>query len=176
MSMFRASKPLTCLVFAASALVCGAGLVWAADSSHPSKEREGGVRLQMPQSPEMIPVDIGYLREELPHPRPASRLDVEPEDAGIAGAKMGVGENNAGGRFMGHFYALDVKTASSPEDALGALEQLHETGHNYIIVDASAPIGPRTRTFSCSTSAPPTSRSGSRSAARTSCTSCRTAT
>jgi ABC transporter substrate binding protein (PQQ-dependent alcohol dehydrogenase system) len=140
MSMFRAFRPLFRLVFAA-AILAGAATApaWSADKSHPSKEREGGVSVQMPQSPEMLPVDIGYLREIVPHPRPASRLDVEPDDAGIDGAKMGIEENNAGGRFMGHFYGLDVESASSPEEALTALKKLQESGHNYIIVDASAP-------------------------------------
>jgi ABC transporter substrate binding protein (PQQ-dependent alcohol dehydrogenase system) len=112
----------------------------AADKTHPEKEREGGVSVKMPQSPKMMPVNIGYLREDVPHPRPASRLDVEPDDAGIDGATMGIEENNAGGRFMGHLYGLDVETASSPEDALAALKKLYESAHNYIIVDASAPI------------------------------------
>jgi ABC transporter substrate binding protein (PQQ-dependent alcohol dehydrogenase system) len=111
----------------------------AAGTSHPSKEREGGVSVQMPQSPEMVPLDIGYIIEEVEHPRPASRLDVEPEDAGVAGAKMGIDENNAGGRFTGHLYSLHTETASSPEEALAALEKLHASGHNYVIVDASAP-------------------------------------
>jgi ABC transporter substrate binding protein (PQQ-dependent alcohol dehydrogenase system) len=140
MSMFRAFRPLSRLVFVAAILAGAAtGPAWTADKSHPSKEREGGVSVQMPQSPEMLPVDIGYLREIVPHPRPASRLDVEPDDAGIDGAKMGIEENNAGGRFMGHFYGLDVESASSPEEALTALKKLQESGHNYIIVDASAP-------------------------------------
>jgi ABC transporter substrate binding protein (PQQ-dependent alcohol dehydrogenase system) len=111
----------------------------AANRTHPEKEREGGVSVKMPQSPKMMPVNIGYLREDVPDPRPASRLDVEPDDAGIDGATMGIEENNAGGRFTGHSYGLDVETASSPEDALAALKKLYESGHNYIIVDASAP-------------------------------------
>ena len=138
MQIIWASKPLPRLVLTAALIFSGTMCVpaWA---GHPSKEREGGVSLQMPQSPEMMPVEIGYIREDTGRPRPASRLDAEPDDAGIAGAKMGIGENNAGGRFMGHFYALDVEEASSPEDALAAIKKLHDSKHNYIIVDASAP-------------------------------------
>ena len=44
---------------------------------------------------------IGYIRQMGDHPRPASRLDVEPADAGIAGAKLANEENNAGGQFIG---------------------------------------------------------------------------
>ena len=141
MHILRAFTPFSHLAFftAVFFLSGGPGPALATDSDHPSKPREGGLSLQMPQSPEMAPVDIGYLREEVSEPRPASRLDVEPDDAGVAGAKMGIEENNAGGRFMGHFYTLGVETAASPEDALAALKKLYSSGHNYIIVDASAP-------------------------------------
>ncbi|WP_108683408.1 ABC transporter substrate-binding protein [Methyloceanibacter sp. wino2] len=125
----------------AAVMVLGltAGLASAADNNKPAQRKDGGVAIKLPQSPPMMPVDIGYLREEVAGPRPASRLDVEPDNAGIAGAEMGIKENNAGGRFMGHLYGLDVETASSPEEAVDALTKLYESGHNYIVVDASAP-------------------------------------
>jgi ABC transporter substrate binding protein (PQQ-dependent alcohol dehydrogenase system) len=103
-----------------------------------AKEKDGGFMFQMPQSPPLTPLKIGYLRETLEHPRPASRLDVEPKDAGIAGAKMAVEENNAGGRFTGHDYSLDVSTVSSAEKAVEGLQKFLDSGHNYIVVDASA--------------------------------------
>ena len=87
----------------------------------------------------MAPIPIGYLREVYEHPRPSSRLDVDPSDAGVAGAKMALGENNAGGKFTGDFYSLDVKTVASPVAALATLQKLYETGHHFIIVDAQAP-------------------------------------
>jgi ABC transporter substrate binding protein (PQQ-dependent alcohol dehydrogenase system) len=102
------------------------------------KDREGGFMIQVPQSPPLTPLQIGYLRESVEHPRPASRLDIEPKDAGVAGAKMGVEENNAGGRFTGHHYSVDVSTVSSAEKAVEALEKFLASGHNYIVVDASA--------------------------------------
>ncbi len=141
MRIFRGAKPFSLLAILTAALLWSGAHspAEAIETDHPSQQREGGVSVQMPQSPAMMPVDIGYLREEIERPRPASRLDVEPDDAGIAGAKMGINENNAGGRFMGHFYALGVETASSPEEALAALEKLYKSGHNYVIVDASAP-------------------------------------
>ncbi len=138
-----ANRPLSRALLVSALTLLGVSSLNAAaqatDTSHPSKEREGGVSVQMPQSPEMVPLDIGYIIEEVEHPRPASRLDVEPENAGVAGAKMGIDENNAGGRFTGHLYSLDIETASSPEEALAALEKFQASGHNYVIVDASAP-------------------------------------
>lgn len=139
MHIVTASSLRVRTILLASALFLVAAPAFAADTPSPSKQRDGGFAVQIPQSPEMTPIDIGYLREEVAAPQPASRLDIEPEDAGIAGAQMGIKENNAGGRFVGHLYGLDVETASSPEDALAGLKKLYEDGHNYIIVDASAP-------------------------------------
>jgi ABC transporter substrate binding protein (PQQ-dependent alcohol dehydrogenase system) len=102
------------------------------------KEREGGFSVPSLQSPPLRPVPIGYIREMVEHPLPASRLDVEPKDAGVAGAKMAIEENNAGGRFLGDFYSLDVGTVSSPEEAVEAMQKLYDSGHRYFVVDASA--------------------------------------
>jgi ABC transporter substrate binding protein (PQQ-dependent alcohol dehydrogenase system) len=103
-----------------------------------TKPREGGFVVPIPQSPPLRPIPIGYLREIVEKPQPASRLDVEPENAGIAGALMAIEENNAGGRLLGDNYSLDVETAESPEAALEAAQKLLDSGHNYIVADASA--------------------------------------
>jgi ABC transporter substrate binding protein (PQQ-dependent alcohol dehydrogenase system) len=138
--LFRPSAQLGGSLLAAAMLVTTPFAASAEDGSPAKKSRPaGGVEFEIPQSPEMMLLPIGYIRETLDHPRPASRLDIDPKDIGIAGAIMGVEENNRGGRFTGHLYKLAVETASSPEKALAALEKLHESGHNYIIVDASAP-------------------------------------
>ena len=102
-----------------------------------SPKKEGGVMVQMPQSPALTPVKIGYIRESADQPRPSSRMDLEPANAGVAGAELAIGENNAGGKSMGDVYSLDVKTVT-PKKAVEALEGLYDSGHNYIIVDASA--------------------------------------
>jgi len=100
-------------------------------------KKEGGVMVQMPQSPPLTPVLIGYIREAAEHPRPASRMDIEPANAGIAGAELALGENNAGGKFVGDVYTLDVKTVT-PKGAVEALKKLYDSGHHYILVDSSA--------------------------------------
>lgn len=82
----------------------------APDSAAPAAEapasdnKPGGFTVELPQSPTpKNPVPIGYIRQMTDHPRPASRVDVEPSDAGIAGAKLANDENNAGGQFTGEF-------------------------------------------------------------------------
>ncbi len=81
---------------------------------------------------------VGYIREDYERPRPASRLDVEPRDAGTAGAKMAIEENNAGGKLIGDHYSLEAKTVSTAEKAVEALQKFYETDHHYVIVDAPA--------------------------------------
>jgi ABC transporter substrate binding protein (PQQ-dependent alcohol dehydrogenase system) len=104
----------------------------------PAVDKPAGISVEIPQSPQLAPLPIGYIREVTEHPRPASRVDIEPADAGIAGAKMAIDEDNAGGKFVGDLYSLDVATVASPDKAVEALGKLLESGHHYFIVDASA--------------------------------------
>jgi ABC transporter substrate binding protein (PQQ-dependent alcohol dehydrogenase system) len=124
-----------------AATLLGASSAFAADQQDPkfTKEREGGFVVPMQQAPPLRAVPIGYIQETVEGTRPSSRLDVPPKDAGVAGAKMGIEENNAGGRILGDFYSLDVSTASSPEQAVEAMQKLYDSGHRYFVVDASAP-------------------------------------
>jgi ABC transporter substrate binding protein (PQQ-dependent alcohol dehydrogenase system) len=130
-AIFAATLALPCIASAEDAAP-----PQAQDAAKPGKE--GGVMIQVPQSPALQALPIGYLREVGEHPRAASRLDVEPTDAGIAGAKMAVDEDNAGGRFTGHAYSLDVSTVASADKAVEALQKLLDGGHHFIVVDASA--------------------------------------
>ena len=110
----------------------------AAAGSDRDTAKPGGVEVQMQQSPQMTPVPVGYIRVIPDHPRPASRMDVEPDNAGVAGAKMALDENNAGGKFVGDFYSLDTKTVTSQDAAVEALQSFYESGHHFIVVDSSA--------------------------------------
>ncbi|MBK5197469.1 MAG: branched-chain amino acid ABC transporter substrate-binding protein [Methyloceanibacter sp.] len=103
------------------------------------KQPDGGFSVEVPQSPPpRNPLPIGYIRELVERPRPASRVDAEPSDAGVSGAKMANDENNAGGQFTGELYSLDVSTVASADKAVEALQKFYDSGHHFIIVDASA--------------------------------------
>jgi ABC transporter substrate binding protein (PQQ-dependent alcohol dehydrogenase system) len=121
-----------------SFFVAGGLLNIAASAEDAPADKSGGVSVEIPQSPSLAPAPIGYIRVVTDHPRPASRVDVEPIDAGIAGAKMAVDENNAGGKLMGDLYSLDVATVASPDKAVEALAKMLESGHHYFVVDAPA--------------------------------------
>ena len=121
-----------------SFFLAGGLLGIAASAEDAPADKPGGVSVEFPQSPPLVPVPIGYIRVITDHPRPASRVDVEPIDAGIAGAKMAVDENNAGGKIMGDLYSLDVATVASPDKAVEAMAKMLESGHHYFVVDAPA--------------------------------------
>ncbi len=81
---------------------------------------------------------IGYLKQEVKQLIPLSRLHVEPEDYGIAGAEMALKDNNTTGRFTKQQFTLDVERVPVGGDAVAALQRLVESGHNFVLVDAPA--------------------------------------
>jgi ABC transporter substrate binding protein (PQQ-dependent alcohol dehydrogenase system) len=91
-----------------------------------------------PHATEMIEVPIGYLKQEVKRPIPLSRLNVEPEDYGIAGAEMALKDNNTTGRFTKQEFSLDVERVPIGGDAVAALQRLVDSGHHFILVDAPA--------------------------------------
>ena len=131
---FKLAPALLVSFFVAGGLLS----IAASAEDAPAADKSGGVSVEIPQSPPLAPAPIGYIRAVTDHPRPASRVDVEPIDAGIAGAKMAVDENNAGGKLMGDLYSLDVATVASPDKAVEALAKMLESGHHYFVVDAPA--------------------------------------
>ena len=91
-----------------------------------------------PQAAEMIKVPIGYLKQEVKRPIPLSRLHVEPEDYGIAGAEMALKDNNTTGRFTKQEFTLDVERVPIGGDAVAVLQRLVDSGHHFVLVDATA--------------------------------------
>lgn len=93
-----------------------------------------------PAAAALTNVPIGYLKQEVKKVIPLSRLNVEPEDIGIAGAQIALKDNNTTGRFTKQQFTLDVAQVPIGGDAVKALETLVEAGHHYVLVDAPAEI------------------------------------
>jgi ABC transporter substrate binding protein (PQQ-dependent alcohol dehydrogenase system) len=83
-------------------------------------------------------VPIGYLKQEVKRPIPLSRLNVEPDDLGIAGAEIALKDNNTTGRFTKQQFTLDVEKVPVGGDAVAALEKFADSGHHFVLVDAPA--------------------------------------
>jgi len=91
-----------------------------------------------PPAGEVTTVPIGYLKQEVKRLIPLSRLNVEPEDLGIAGAEIALKDNNTTGRFTKQQFTLEVERVPAGGDAVQVLEMLVESGHHFVLVDAPA--------------------------------------
>ncbi|MFB9171753.1 ABC transporter substrate-binding protein [Roseibium salinum] len=68
---------------------------------------------------------------------PISRLDLPPDDLGIAGGTLGIEDNQTTGRFIGVDFTLETR-AVPPEEAEAALDELKADGVELIVVMADA--------------------------------------
>ncbi len=82
-------------------------------------------------------ITIILAREVRDRPTPLSLLDIPPADDGIAGAKLGIGDNNTTGRFLNQEYVLDVVENAKPAQLVSdVVAKLGERG-GFIIADAA---------------------------------------
>src|SRR4029450_7753423 len=79
-------------------------------------------------APSAVTVPIGYLKQEVKRQIPLSRLNVEPDDLGIAGAEIALKDNNTTGRFTKQQFALEVERVPIGDDAVPALMKRVESG------------------------------------------------
>jgi ABC transporter substrate binding protein (PQQ-dependent alcohol dehydrogenase system) len=87
---------------------------------------------------EVITIPIGYLKQEVKRLVPLSRLSIAPDDLGIAGAEIALRDNNTTGKFIKQRFTLDVVRVPIGGDAVAALQQLVDSGHHFVLVDAPA--------------------------------------
>lgn len=81
-------------------------------------------------------VSIAYLSRAYPEPLPLSLVEPVLTDKGIAGARVGHGDNVATGRLLGHSYTLVERVAAnSPEAVVKAARELLSAGHRLIVAD-----------------------------------------
>ena len=130
-----------CLLFLALGFAVVLGLSEARAAAQqgqtPSPQLSSG---QTPAAPagELTAVHIGYLKQEVKQLIPLSRLKVEPEDYGVAGAEMALQDNNTTGRFTKQQFSLEVERVPIGGDAVAVLQNLVASGHHFILVDAPA--------------------------------------
>ncbi len=83
-------------------------------------------------------VSIAYLKQDVKEPIPLSRLNVKPDDLGLAGAEIALKDNNTTGQFTNQRFKLDVERVPVGGDAIAALQKLVKSGHRFVLVDAPA--------------------------------------
>lgn len=82
-----------------------------------------------------IAVPVVWLEVQAEAPPTLSNLDPVPEDDGLAGARLGLADNAAGGRFLGHDYALEEIIVAPGQDPGPAMARALAAG-GLIVVKA----------------------------------------
>jgi ABC transporter substrate binding protein (PQQ-dependent alcohol dehydrogenase system) len=82
-----------------------------------------------------LAVPVVWLEVREKQPPALSNLDPTPEDDGLAGARLGLADNAAGGRFLGHAYRLEEIIVAPGDDPGPAMAQALATS-SLIVVKA----------------------------------------
>ncbi|MGH1368007.1 MAG: ABC transporter substrate-binding protein [Maritimibacter sp.] len=75
---------------------------------------------------------MSYLRQIVERPPVLSNLDPIPNSLGVAGAHLGLKDNQTTGAFMGQEFALEVIDVQPGEDLLAAAQQAF--GHSSVVI------------------------------------------
>ncbi len=91
-----------------------------------------------PLQAESLDVRIGYL-QWVPDQGPVlSNVIPEPEDAGLRGAELAIGDNSTTGKFLGQSYSLQSNVAESGEATIAAFDAMRQSGIELFVVNAPA--------------------------------------
>ncbi len=83
-------------------------------------------------------VSIGYLQTVEKGRLTISVLDQPPKNLGLAGAEVGINDNNTTGRFTGQEFSLDDVKLAPDDDMIPALNKLYGQGVRFFVLDVSA--------------------------------------
>lgn len=83
-------------------------------------------------------IGIGYLHTFAKGRVTISILDQPPENLGVAGAVVGINDNNTTGRFMNQEFALEDVRLKPGDDIIPALDKLYSEGFRFMVLDTSA--------------------------------------
>jgi len=85
-----------------------------------------------------LKISIGYLGEAIPEPEPLSLVEVIAKDKGVAGARLGIVDNNTTGKFLKQDYQLTEKIIPAGGDLHQAATGLSAAGIKLIIASLTA--------------------------------------
>jgi ABC transporter substrate binding protein (PQQ-dependent alcohol dehydrogenase system) len=84
-------------------------------------------------------VQIGWLSQALKRTLPLSYLDQPPQDEGIQGARLGIGDNDTTGRFTGQSFTLAETIVPENGEVTAGLRELAAKGVRLVVTDLAAP-------------------------------------
>jgi ABC transporter substrate binding protein (PQQ-dependent alcohol dehydrogenase system) len=85
-------------------------------------------------------IRIGYLGQERAAAQPVSPLDEFAADEGGAGARLGIADSSANGRFIGQSYLLMERRLKAGEEAAAAVAALAAEGARFVVANLDADL------------------------------------
>jgi len=83
-------------------------------------------------------IRIAYLGQHIAQKLPSSFMETPPQDDGIAGARVGVEDDNTTGRFTAQNFVLDEQLIQGEGDVAATFRKLVEEDHRLIVADLPA--------------------------------------
>lgn len=90
------------------------------------------------QTADPSPVRIGHIRLAEPERLPISLVERPAPDNGLAGARLGIDDNNTTGQFMNQAFELRDVAVTTADEALSALDGLAAEGAGFVVADLPA--------------------------------------
>lgn len=84
-----------------------------------------------------IDIPIVLARQIRDEPLPLSLLDLPPPDLGIAGAKLGIKDNNTTGQFLNQKFTLDVVEEQNVDKLIEDVKKRIDGGAHFILADVT---------------------------------------
>jgi ABC transporter substrate binding protein (PQQ-dependent alcohol dehydrogenase system) len=78
---------------------------------------------------------IGFLSLAMKREAPEPYFDPPPQDEGVAGARLGINDNNTTGRFTGQQFALQEEVVADAGEIAGGFRRLVDGGIRLVVAD-----------------------------------------
>ena len=86
-------------------------------------------------SKNVLQIPVLYLKQVRAKNPPLSLLDIAPPDDGVAGAKLGIADNNTTGKFVNQSFTLEVVQNASADQLVSAATAKVASGTSFILAD-----------------------------------------
>ncbi len=87
---------------------------------------------------DVLQIPVLYLKQLRGKNPPLSLLDIAPPDDGVAGAKLGIADNNTTGKFVNQSFTLELVENASADELVSAAAAKVSSGTSFILADMEA--------------------------------------
>lgn len=112
-----------------------AGEMAAEDAKGTAKEEAAKVAAPSEPSKGVLDIKVLYLKQLRDKDPPLSLLDIAPADDGVAGAKLGIADDNTTGKFTDQNFSLNLVEGASVDELMKAAADGIAKGENFIAAD-----------------------------------------